>query len=104
MSRNESHRSPNAARSFAKSFFCSSMRRWVGVSACGLSRGKRNIASFNLAPESPRSVLDGHGFLVLTVHSTLADLVVDHHGVDVTMTEHPLKRVEWHATFGQIRG
>jgi hypothetical protein len=62
------------------------------------------MASFNLAPESPRSVLDGHGFLVLTVHSTLADLVVDHHRVDVTMTEHPLKRVEWHATFGQIRG
>jgi hypothetical protein len=61
------------------------------------------MASVSLVAEPPRSVLDGHSFLVLAVHPTLADLVVNHDGVDVTVSEHALERVEWHAAFGHIR-
>src|ERR1700682_3325312 len=61
------------------------------------------MASVSPVAEPPCSVLDGHCFLVLAVHATLADLVVDHHGVHVTVAQRALERVEWHAAFGHIR-
>ncbi len=60
------------------------------------------MASVRLVVEPPRSVLDGHSFLVLAVHPTLADLVVNHDGVHVTVSEHALEHVVWHAALGHI--